>query len=67
MRDLTERQHRKMDRVSKDDPHARVIGWVETNECRGPIIAHRGGESYAVNVTGYPKKLEDGPWPSTPA
>lgn len=52
-RELTDKQHAKLDRVADEEPHATVIGWEHTSKSNGPIIRRLDGTVKVINPNGY--------------
>lgn len=57
---LTEKQHAKLDRIDKEDPYAKVVGWMDVKTFAiGPIIEYSDPDrdDVVINLNGYPRKL----------
>lgn len=52
-RELNNAQERCLDRIDKKDPDAKVIGWFEGVNRKGPIVQLSNGEQKLVNGSGY--------------
>lgn len=55
-REVNHKQEAALNRIAKDDPKAKVVGWVDRKDARGPIIHKSDATIIVVNVTGYPKR-----------
>lgn len=55
MRELTQKQHRRLDRIEDEEPDARITGWFASRKrgVSGPILSSETMPDRVINHTGY--------------